>query len=1108
MSERTGERHFSRWSTFNLLAVAASLSCANAANAQTITGPFQMMDGWWLHPTQGTLGISTDGVNIFIDRDGDGVAQSSYPIPSPGGVPLAVPNMRLTPTREILYAFGGSCGLAGTSVYFFDVPAPPAGLTLLDSACIEFGIGSVGFYDTGLCTFNGIGLECPAPPGPSPYRRAYIADMGNIFEGRVKIYWFDLNNGEHAATPNGFHSTLQLTRVPISPNGDVAFVEHGVGSTSDYTLIDLCPLPRLGDPLSSNAGGELFAMSGTATAEMVDVGGGDFAVRVTHPDLLGGSSDFTFVPCGGVAPDPDGACCEADGSCALDTSDACGTAGGAWLGPDTTCAECPPPTGGCCTLFGCVPDMSETGCTSVGGTWQGPGSSCAGCPPPLQLTISKTAPASIVEGAEMTYDLFYENTGGQLASGVTIMDTLPVGTSFVSATNGGTLAGANVTWQIGTVAVGASGTVSFTVTIDCGQTVITNANYRALVGFFPFVGAPVSTTVIPAGTAPVNVTVVSIPARDPLQRSDAFDHAITLTNTVAEQRLGINLQVDWGWASDLDTMIDAAGGAVEFSGSSSMTWTGDIPPLGAVTIQFRTRIKECATWHEERLNEGSELRVKNSCNVEVGTATPPAAIPIQRPTAGTMLSMTAGPPQDWFGQPHQAVRAGTADDIQLVLSSLISAPQTVSINHVIPAQMTPIGDPPFVPPTDPAATYDAPSRTILWSGTIPPQSDVLITYQVTYSAQPCRIDSYLSGDTGTCSGDISAAATLLLVPEPRTDSHLLNLHPFNGVKDAFPLRQIFCLTPEIYFGMGRGANWNVFVAGLPNFWFNPATLDFWVLDHDGPGGVPFAEIVLGIPSNPLLKDVAVDPRDGTALFLGSNQITPPLLGAIGRYDPVTDQVTPLVALEDLHEAKRIVVGSDGVIATVGSQSGVMQIDPDDPTNPLLFSDPRVPNPTCIAIEPTGNYIVANWGPPKKLARVDRVTGVFTILVDDLDSLVPTFEPPTSAAIGASGEVYLMTGSSGGMIVTLGNPPSAQPLFLGYTSDIESVVAPAACMSPDLDNDGAVDLDDYQLFEPCLLGPGGGIGGGAGSVCTCADHDSSGHVDLKDIAHFQLSFTGN
>ncbi len=56
---------------------------------------------------------------------------------------------------------------------------------------------------------------------------------------------------------------------------------------------------------------------------------------------------------------------------------------------------------------------------------------------------------------------------------------------------------------------------------------------------------------------------------------------------------------------------------------------------------------------------------------------------------------------------------------------------------------------------------------------------------------------------------------------------------------------------------------------------------------------------------------------------------------------------------------------------------------------------------------------------------------------------------------------------------------------------------------DCNDDGGVDLTDYNAFEVCLSGPAGGILDG----CACYDVDQSGDVDLVDFAVSQAEFTG-
>jgi len=54
-----------------------------------------------------------------------------------------------------------------------------------------------------------------------------------------------------------------------------------------------------------------------------------------------------------------------------------------------------------------------------------------------------------------------------------------------------------------------------------------------------------------------------------------------------------------------------------------------------------------------------------------------------------------------------------------------------------------------------------------------------------------------------------------------------------------------------------------------------------------------------------------------------------------------------------------------------------------------------------------------------------------------------------------------------------------------------------------DDDGDIDLMDYQIMSVCFESQGGAIWSG----CELYDEDSSGQVDLADFAEFQVAFTG-
>lgn len=63
----------------------------------------------------------------------------------------------------------------------------------------------------------------------------------------------------------------------------------------------------------------------------------------------------------------------------------------------------------------------------------------------------------------------------------------------------------------------------------------------------------------------------------------------------------------------------------------------------------------------------------------------------------------------------------------------------------------------------------------------------------------------------------------------------------------------------------------------------------------------------------------------------------------------------------------------------------------------------------------------------------------------------------------------------------------------------------AVATGDQNEDGAVDLVDYSVFEACMTGPDGGA---PGAGCEVLDADRNGTIDLADFAVIQATFSGH
>ena len=75
--------------------------------------------------------------------------------------------------------------------------------------------------------------------------------------------------------------------------------------------------------------------------------------------------------------------------------------------------------------------------------------------PPLNLQLS-TEQGTVAPGENFTYTLTCANISAAARNGVTLSASVPVGATFVSADGGGTLNGGTVTWNLGTLPVGAN----------------------------------------------------------------------------------------------------------------------------------------------------------------------------------------------------------------------------------------------------------------------------------------------------------------------------------------------------------------------------------------------------------------------------------------------------------------------------------------------------------------------------------------------------------------------------------------------------------------------------------------------------------------------------
>ena len=202
--------------------------------------------------------------------------------------------------------------------------------------------------------------------------------------------------------------------------------------------------------------------------------------------------------------------------------------------------------------------------------------------------------------------------------------------------------------------------------------------------------------------------VTSVPDRLPLRGGDHVTHTITLTNNGPDDHPFLRLVTLLGGAASLDALIDPGTGAFSFVPPTTLTWTGPLAAGATTSLVLRVRIDDCFQTDRTALNSGSPVTVFNYCSQSVGSAQPPAPFALQRPVEATLTAVEARrTTQGTLPAIRYVVgRPGEPFDLQFaVRNNFPTDAAGVVVNAALPAGLSAVGNPPFVPPTDPGAAW-------------------------------------------------------------------------------------------------------------------------------------------------------------------------------------------------------------------------------------------------------------------------------------------------------------------------------------------------------------------------------------------------------------------
>ena len=154
------------------------------------------------------------------------------------------------------------------------------------------------------------------------------------------------------------------------------------------------------------------------------------------------------------------------------------------------------------------------------------------------LTITKTSTRTkLFVGQTFGYEITVTNTGDATAANTIITDTLPEGTSFVSASEGGELTETMVIWKIGDLAPNASQTVSMQLRADTITTVRNTARAEGVCADAVSASATTQLLGIPA------ILLETVDLEDPVPVGGQTTYAITTTNQGSAEGTNIKIVV-------------------------------------------------------------------------------------------------------------------------------------------------------------------------------------------------------------------------------------------------------------------------------------------------------------------------------------------------------------------------------------------------------------------------------------------------------------------------------------------------------------------------------------------------------------------------------------
>lgn len=352
------------------------------------------------------------------------------------------------------------------------------------------------------------------------------------------------------------------------------------------------------------------------------------------------------------------------------------------------------------------------------------------------------APAPVTPGQVISYSITVTNSGQANASGVSVSDAIPAGTTYVdgSADNGGSFSNGTVSWSDLSVNTETPLVLHFQVTVDAGDNNGTLIDNTATVN-----DSPTNTTHHEVEFAVLGIAKTASPASGSIvQRGDRIDYTVTVTNT------GLAPATSQVVTDTLPANVTVVGGSIDPAAQSAdashIVWSVDVPAAsdgvpGTTVLKYSVTVNADAPLGSTQTNLVTlgEHTSTTDHHVPTGALTLVKHVDKTSATFGSTLTYT-----------FDAASTGDLDQTNVVVTDVVPA-KTAYVNGS--ARCTDGGTC--------TASYDPATRTVTWSlGNIAAGAAARhMSFQVTITTPAFDSTVGLPAETIVNSGNVTSTET-------------------------------------------------------------------------------------------------------------------------------------------------------------------------------------------------------------------------------------------------------------------------------------------------------------------------------------------------------------